>query len=518
MMTDMSQTGNHGQSASDAGVLAHARVRPDHLALRQGEQTRSYAELDDRARRVAHALAALGVRRGDRVAVMVPNSFEFFEAIHGCGRLGAVVVPVNIHFKADEAGWIVTDSGAAAVVVAEDLQPALAGVPDVPRLVLGPGGDYEAALAGAPDGGEVEPAEAVGDGWPTIMAYTSGTTGRPKGVAMGEDDFRRRAAGVAASGERWGFGTDDVHLLVGPSYHMGPLFWSQMHLAFGGSVVIMAKWDARECLELIQRWRVTNVHMVPANFTRILQLPESVRNGYDLSSLKIVVHAAAPCPVPLKRAFMDFVGPDRVWEYFGASEGGGTVISPQEWLEHPGSVGRPFPGTEFEIVDDDGNVLPPGEVGTIYVKPSDSSFEYHNDPEKTAASHRDDWFTVGDAGYLDEDGYLYLTDRKSDMVISGGVNIYPREVEDALHQHPEVIDCAVLGVPDDQWGEVLYAVVQRHDGSSLDDDGVVAWCREKLADYKRPRVVEFVDELPRDPNGKVRKPKLREAWIARQRG
>jgi long-chain acyl-CoA synthetase len=513
MMTDMSETGNQ-----EAGLLAHARTRPEHVALRQGDEVRTYAELDDRARRVAHALTALGARRGDRVAVMVPNSFEFFEAVHGSGRLGAVVVPVNIHFKADEAAWIVEDSGASAVVVAENLDSALAGVPDVPRLVVGPAGDYEAALARAPEQGEVDPSEVVGDGWPTIMAYTSGTTGRPKGVAIGEGDFRRRADGVAASGVRWGFGPDDVHLLVGPSYHMGPLFWAQMHLAFGGSVVILPKWDARQCLELIERWRVTNVHMVPANFTRILARPEDVRGSYDLSSLKIVVHAAAPCPVPLKRAFMDFVGTDKVWEYFGASEGGGTVITPQEWLEHPGSVGKPFPGNEFAILDDDGNPLPPGEVGTIYAKPAESSFEYHNDPEKTASSHRGQWFTVGDAGYLDEDGYLYLTDRKSDMVISGGVNIYPREIEDALHQHPDVVDCAVLGVPDDEWGEILYAVVQRYDRASLDADGVVAWCREKLADYKRPRVVEFVDELPRDPNGKVRKPKLREAWIAQQRG
>ena len=217
MMTDMSETGNQ-----DAGLLAHARARPDHIALREGDQARTYSELDDRARRVAHALASRGVRRGDRVAVMVPNSFEFFEAVHGSGRLGAVVVPVNIHFKADEAGWIVTDSGAAAVVVAEDLQSALDGVSDVPRLVVGPGGDYEAALAAAPERGEVEPPEVVGDGWPTMMAYTSGTTGRPKGVAIGEDDFRRRAVGVAASKDRWGFTTDDVHLLVGPSYHMGP--------------------------------------------------------------------------------------------------------------------------------------------------------------------------------------------------------------------------------------------------------------------------------------------------------
>jgi acyl-CoA synthetase (AMP-forming)/AMP-acid ligase II len=367
MMTDMSETGNR-TTPNDAGLLAHAEARPDHIALRLGDRALTYAELDDRARRASHALAALGVRRGDRVAVMAPNSFEFFEAVHASGRLGAVVVPVNIHFKADEAGWVVTDSGATAVFVAEELQPSLEGVADVPRLVVGPGGDYEKASATAPDRGEVDATEVVGDGWPTIMAYTSGTTGRPKGVAIGEDDFRRRAVGVAASGERWGFGTDDVHLLVGPSYHMGPLFWSQMHLAFGGSVVIMPKWDARAALELIDRWQVTNTHMVPANFTRILELPEDVRGKYELSSLKIIVHAAAPCPVPLKRAFMDFVGADKVWEYFGASEGGGTVISPQEWLEHPGSVGRPFPGNEFEILDDDGNVLPPGEVGSVELR------------------------------------------------------------------------------------------------------------------------------------------------------
>jgi long-chain acyl-CoA synthetase len=348
------------------------------------------------------------------------------------------------------------------------------------------------------------------------MAYTSGTTGRPKGVAIGEDDFRRRAAGVAASGERWGLGPDEVHLLVGPLYHSGPQFWSQMHLAVGATVVVMPKWDAREALALIERWRVTNTHMVPANFTRILEVPSDERERFDLSSLRLVMHAAAPCPVPLKRAFMDFVGAEKVYEYYGASEGGGTVITPQEWLEHPGSVGRPFPGNEFAILDDDGNELGPGEVGTVYAKPAASSFRYHNDHDKTAAAHRGDWFTVGDAGYLDADGYLYLTDRKSDMVISGGVNIYPREIEDALYQHPEVVDCAVLGLPDERWGEILYAVVQRTEGSTLDAHGVVAYCREHLADYKRPRVVEFVEELPRDPNGKVRKPKLREQWVARQ--
>ncbi|MBV8950747.1 MAG: AMP-binding protein [Actinobacteria bacterium] len=503
-----------GQSNTDPGVRARVKADPDHLALIEPDtgRQRTYAQLDDRARRLAHALHGLGVRRGDCVSIMVPNSMEFFEAAHACGRLGAVVVPINVHFKADETGWIVGDSGSTAVVVAPELVAALEGVPDVPRLTTG--GDYERALASAPDG-ELDDEETIGDAWPTTMAYTSGTTGRPKGVAIGEHDFRRRAAGVAASGQRWNLGPEDVHLLVGPSYHSGPLFWAQMHLAFGGTVVVMRKWDAAEALALIERFRVTNTHMVPANFTRILELPDDVRTRHDLSSLKIVAHAAAPCPVPLKRAFMDFVGAEKVWEYFGASEGGGTVISPQEWLEHPGSVGKPFPGNEFVVLDDDGNELPPGEVGTIYTRPAESSFRYHNDDTKTAAAHRGGFFTVGDAGYFDADGYLYLTDRKSDMVISGGVNIYPREVEDALLRHPDVVDAAVLGVPDDRWGEVLLAVVQRRDGAQLDDDGVVGWVREQLADYKRPRIVEFVDEVPRDPNGKVRKPKLREAWLTR---
>ncbi len=497
----------------DAGLIAQARLRPEQIALRLGDATRSYAELDDRARRVAHALHALGVQRGDRVAVMLPNSIEFFEAAHGAGRLGAITVPVNMHFKADEAGWIVADSGATAVMVARDLVPALIGVPDVPRLVVGDG--YEEALAAAP-AGEVEPVDVIGDGWPTVMAYTSGTTGRPKGVAIGADDFRRRAEGVAAGGERWGLGPDDVHLAVGPLYHSGPSYWAQMHLALGATVVVMVRWDAEEALAIIERDRVTSTHMVPANFQRLLALPEATRSRYDLSSLKLVLHAAAPCPVPLKRAFMDYVGADKVWEYYGASEGGGTVISPADWLEHPGSVGKPFPGNEFVILDDDGHELPVGEVGTVWVNPAASSFEYHNDEEKTAASHRDGFFTVGDAGYLDGDGYLYLADRKSDMVITGGVNVYPREIEECLLLHDEIVDCAVLGLPDDEWGEVLYALVQRQPGSTLDADGVVAYVREHMADYKRPRIVEFVDELPRDPNGKVRKPKLREAYLARR--
>ncbi len=493
----------------DAGLIANARIRPGHLAIRSDVDALTYGELDDRARRASHALSRAGVTRGGTVAVMLPNTATFFEAVHGAGRLRAVVVPVNTHFKADEVGWIVRDSGAQAVVTTAEYLPALGQVADVPRLLV------EASM---PDGAWPEADGEIGDpedGWPTLMAYTSGTTGRPKGVSIGKNDFRRQAVGVAASGVRWNLGPDDVHLLVGPLYHSGPSFWGQMHIAFGGAVVVMEQWDAEAALGLIERHGVTNTHMVPANFQRILALPEAVRNGYDLSSLKLVVHAAAPCPVPLKRAFMDFVGADKVWEYYGASEGGGTVISPEEWLEHPGSVGKPFPGNEFAILDDAGVQLPAGEIGTVYAKPAGSSFEYHNDPEKTAKAHHDGFFTVGDAGYLDDDGYLYLTDRKSDMVISGGVNIYPREIEECLFANPDVVDCTVLGVPDPQWGEVLYAIVQPRVGSDIDEDAVVDWVRDHLADFKRPRIVELIELLPRDPNGKVRKPKLREAYLAR---
>jgi Acyl-CoA synthetases (AMP-forming)/AMP-acid ligases II len=491
----------------EAGVLAQARLRPDAVALRVDDDVWTFRELSDGARDLAHALHELGVRRGDRVGVLVPNSAEFFLATHAIGRLGGIVVPINIHFKADEAGWIVSDSGATAVVASRDLLPALEKVPDVPRLIVDDGWPK--------DQPEVDPPEVVGDAWPTTMAYTSGTTGRPKGVAMGPDDIRRRAAGAAAGGARWGFDEHDVHLMVGPAYHAGPSYWAQMHLAFGASVVVMRRWDAQRALELIERHGVTTTHMVPANFQRILALPEDVRNRYDLSTLKMAVHAAAPCPVPLKRAFMDFVGTEKVWEYYGASEGGGTVISPQEWLERPGSVGKPFPGNEFVILDDDGNRLPAGEVGTVWVRPPESSFEYHNDPEKTAAQHRDEFFTVGDAGYLDGDGYLYLADRKSDMVICGGVNIYPREIEECVLQHPDVVDCAVLGVPDDEWGEVLYALVQAKPGAEIHADDISNWVRDRMAEFKRPRIVEFVTELPRDPNGKVRKPKLRDAYVTR---
>ncbi|MGH9207496.1 MAG: AMP-binding protein, partial [Acidimicrobiales bacterium] len=296
------------------GVPIQAERRPDHLALVLGERVLTFAQFDERVRRAADVLAGLGVGAGDRVGVMVGNCMEWFEVVHAAGRLGAVSVPVNIHFKSAEAGWILGDSEASVVVTSPDLVPSLAERPELARLMVGE--DYDAALSKADPERPARPTD--GDGWPVTMVYTSGTTGRPKGVVPGGGDLRRTAAGMGGMIERWGLGPEDVHLMVGPAYHSGPAAWAQSHLAVGATVVIMPRWDAEECLALSERHRVTSTHMVPSNFLRILDLPAEVQHRYDLSSYRVIVHAAAPCPVPVKRKFMDLVGKEKVFEYFGA--------------------------------------------------------------------------------------------------------------------------------------------------------------------------------------------------------
>jgi long-chain acyl-CoA synthetase len=287
----------------------------------------------------------------------------------------------------------------------------------------------------------------------------------------------------------------------------------------GATVVVMKRFEPEECLRLIARERVTTSSMVPAHFIRLLEVPPEVRARHDLSSVRKIMHAAAPCPPDVKRRIMQLFPPDSVWEFYGATEGPGTIISPSEWLARPGSVGRPWPGITVKILDDDGRELPAGEVGTIYLSSIGSrKFSYHNAPEKTAAAFRGDFFTVGDMGWLDGDGYLFIADRRTDMVISGGVNIYPAEIEATLLAHPDVVDAAVFGIPDPRWGESLHAVVEARRAAALDGAAVQAWCRERLADYKTPRSVEFVAELPRDPNGKVLKRQLRQPhWEGQQR-
>jgi long-chain acyl-CoA synthetase len=315
----------------------------------------------------------------------------------------------------------------------------------------------------------------------------------------------------------WSWTPDDVYILSGPAYHAGPGGFVMSALYVGATSVILPAWDAREWLRLVERHHVTLSFMTPAHFIRILEIPRDERDHFDLSALRLVVHGGAPCPVPVKRRIIEAFASTDVWELYGASEGGATRISPQEWLARPGSVGVPWPGVEVRILDGDGNALASGENGLIYIAPAGGArFHYHDDPDKTAQAWRDGAFTVGDIGYLDDDGYLYLTDRASDMVIRRGVNVYPREIEDVLYLHPAVVDCAVFGVPDERDGESLKAVVELRAGVSPDD--LRLHVAAVLADYKVPKHVEIVDELPRHPNGKVMKRLLREqAWAGEDR-
>ncbi|HUY22797.1 MAG TPA: AMP-binding protein [Acidimicrobiales bacterium] len=481
------------------GLAGIARVDPERVALVCGERRTTFGELDRAANAAAHAMAPHAPTPGERVGMMLGNSIEAFAAWHGTARLGALVVPISTRLTAGEAAYILRDCGAALVV--HDGSAAASGAAveaGVPALSLS-----DLAL---PDGRPPPRPDFLGTPV-TAMTYTSGTTGRPKGIARpAPQPATETPPNPFAS--FWGFRPDDVHLMAGPMYHTAPSAYALMSLGEGGTVVVMPRWDATECLRLIEAERVTTSQMVPANFIRILEADWA---AYDRSSVRKVLHAAAPCPVPVKRRIIDVFPPGTVWEYYGASEGMASVISPEEWLEKPGSVGRPFPGLSVRITDAEGAVLPAGEVGTVYVSAfAGQRFRYHNSPDKTEQAWQGDYFTVGDMGWLDEDGYLFLADRRTDLIISGGVNIYPAEVEAALVEDAEVVDAAVIGLPDERMGQKVHAVVEVRPGSARDAEALTARLAGRLADFKLPRTVEFVDELPREPNGKVLKTRLRE--------
>jgi long-chain acyl-CoA synthetase len=499
------------------GLVANAAERPDHTALVCGERRLTYGELARLVNRTAHALAARGVGPRGRVALMLPNCIEFFTVTNAAATLGALAVPINYRWRRDELAYVLGDAAPDALVIDAAFLPecgpalAAAGRPSRDRVLVR--GDalgwtsFDGAVAGGP---ESAPPGAVSQSGYNIVIYTSGTTGRPKGVMHPSLDPKIGFEAQKGLVAMWGFRPDDVHLMVGPAYHTMPSAYVAQHLFVGATSVLMTKFDAEECLRLIARERVTTTAMVPAHFVRILELPESVRARYAVTSLRRVLHAAAPCPPDVKRRIMEVFPPGSVWEFYGATEGPGTIIPPEEWLQKPGSVGRPWPGVTVKILDDEGRDRAPNEVGTIYLSTRGAPFRYHNAEEKTAAAFRGDFFTVGDMGFLDDDGYLFISDRKHDMIISGGVNIYPREIENVVIEHPDVVDVAVMGLPDPRWGEQVVAVVERRATSTLDAASLTTWCRERMADYKVPRRIELVAELPRDPNGKVLKRFLRE--------
>ncbi|TWH17994.1 acyl-CoA synthetase (AMP-forming)/AMP-acid ligase II [Rhodococcus rhodochrous J45] len=483
--------------------------------------TLSYRELEVASNRIAHLFRQRGLRAGDHIAILMENCLEMFPVVWAAQRAGLLYTPVNWHLADDEAAYVVENCGARLLVHSGQLD-RLASVIASGNLCV------EARLtvgSTSPSGGE-RLADAVA-GLPSIpiddevegyyMFYSSGTTGRPKGIlpeltgapfgsGLNIDSTMRTA---------FGFGPDTVYLSPGPLYHAAPLGWSLGTVRNGGTAIVMERFDAEAALSAIERYRVTHSQFVPTMFVRMLKLPDETRARYDVSGLRVVIHAAAPCPVEVKERMIDWFGP-KILEFYGATEGNGFfMITTPEWLEHRGSVGRPTLG-ELHICDDNGRELGPGEVGTIWMSGT-AKFEYHGDAGKTSGAYNDrGWSTLGDLGHVDEDGYLYLSARRIDLILSGGVNIYPQEIEDALTMHPAVLDVAVIGLPDEEMGQRVHAVVSPADGVVADEAlaaELIGYARERLAHFKAPRTVEF-GEVPRLPSGKI----LKRALLARYEG
>jgi long-chain acyl-CoA synthetase len=499
----------------------YAAQAPDKIAaiMAGTGETVSYSELERRSAQLVHVLHEGGLRPGDAVALLTENNLKALEVYWAALRSGLYITAVNYRLKPEEAAYIVNDSGAAALIVSAEQAVTATAIKDLTpavklRLAFGgavPGYDgYEQAIAAAP----AAPPRDQPHG--ATMLYSSGTTGRPKGVRpplpdaqVGEPEALVELAPLA-----FGFNEETIYLSPGPIYHAAPLRFCGAVQALGGTVVMMKRFDAEQALRAVQDHRATHAQFVPTMFVRMLQLPAETRDRYDITSLRVAIHAAAPCPVQVKQKMIDWWGPILV-EYYAGTEGNGmTAIDSGTWLTKPGTVGRAILGT-VRICADDGTELPAGEVGGVYFERDEVPFTYHNDPAKTqAAQHpvHPAWTTLGDIGYLDEDGFLFLTDRKAFTIISGGVNIYPQETENVLALHPAVYDVAVIGVPDPEMGESVAAFVQPAAGAvpgpELERE-IIAFVKSKIASFKAPRTVRFVDDLPRSEAGKLMKSELK---------
>ncbi|WP_156724865.1 acyl-CoA synthetase [Streptomyces apocyni] len=502
------------------GFWAQATADPERTILLAPDGTRWTAgELHADVNRLVRGLRAAGLERGDAFAVVLPNGVEFISAYLAAAQAGLYLVPVNHHLVGPEIAWIVSDSGAKVLIAHERFADAATAAADEAKLPASHRYTVGTAQGFRPyaellDGHQDSVPEGRTLGW--VMNYTSGTTGRPRGIRrplpgkLPEETYLGGFLGI--------FGIkpydDNVHLVCSPLYHTAVLQFAAASLHIGHPLILMDKWTPQEMLRLIDAHHCTHTHMVPTQFHRLLALPEAVRTAYDVSSLRHAIHGAAPCPDHVKRAMIDWWG-TCVEEYYAASEGGGAFATAEDWLKKPGTVGKAWPISELAIFDDDGNRLPPGELGTVYMKMTTGGFRYHQDQAKTEKNRIGDFFTVGDLGLLDEDGYLYLRDRKIDMIISGGVNIYPAEIESELLTHPAVADAAAFGIPHADWGEEVKAVVEPADGHPAGDAlaaDILAHCERRLAGYKRPRSVDFIETMPRDPNGKLYKRRLREPY------
>jgi len=488
--------------------MTAVEANDDEIVLVAGPQRVSRGEYRQRVARARVLLQQLGIGQGDTIGVALRNRPEFFELLAAASGLGARSVPIAWRLKQDEVRYLVEDSGAKIVFHDADSAPQMGGLPAMSIE------DYEARLGqlDAPDDAEFP------SGKFDMQLYSSGTTGRPKAIErdFSNVDMKELAPKLQLLNLINFFGLNhpgEVHLICGPLYHSQPIGFGTSALTAGHKVVMMeGGFDAETCLKTIDAEKVTWLTCVPTHLIRMLALPDEVKARYDTSSVKVLMHSAAPCPSEVKRAAMELFPRDSVWEVYGGTEGAMTIISAAEARAKPGSVGRAHPpGQELRIMDLEGKVLAPGEVGLIYGQ-SLLDFRYKGAPELDNQTWRDGFFTLGDMGYLDEDGYLFITDRMKDMIISGGANIYPAEVERVLFKHPGVADAAVIGVPDPHWGEKVKAIVEPR--GTVTEKELIDFCRSEIAHYKCPASIDFVAEFPRDPNGKVRKRELRERFWA----
>ncbi|MFO7962825.1 MAG: AMP-binding protein [Desulfobacterales bacterium] len=499
----------------------YAKTKPEAPAviMAENEEIVSWKEFDRRINRLARYFRDIGLKEKDRMAVLMENNARYLEIITAALDAGLIFTPISTHLKQSETEYIINNSGAKLLITSQryaDLAGRIsAGTPDLThRLMLGkaiPGyDDYEGVVSKYED----IPIDYAFAGMP--MFYSSGTTGTPKGVVWNVDDFPVGDLDPSLEGAFAFFGIDEnvTYLSTQPLYHSAPCAYASSISQVGGTIILMEKFEAEKALSLIDTFRVTHSQWVPTMFIRLLKLPENVRDVYDVSSLKMAIHAAAPCPIEVKEKMIDWWGPILL-EYWGGTETSMvTIITSQEWLEHKGSVGKGLLA-KLHILDDEGKELPPGKPGVIYME-SGRPFSYHKEPEKTSSSRNEQgWTSIGDIGYLDEEGYLYLTDRKSFMIISGGVNIYPQETEDVLIMHEKVADVAVIGMPDEDFGETVKAVVQPVNASDAGPElekELIEFCRSRISHIKCPKSVDFMEDFPRTPTGKVLKRVIKEKY------
>jgi len=501
-------------------LSAHAAAQPDKVALVDDQpgsvRTWTFAELEQWARRIAAALGGLGVAPGDRVVWCGPNSAPVVALVHGCRMAGVTAVPLNYRLTADEAGYVLDNCDAAVAWVDAEYAPlittARAAAPHLGTVL-----SYLGTAEGCDDGdaliASATPIDEVASGSAGTMIYTSGTTGRPKGAVRGTTGDPEQTAALL---QLIGYVPDDVYLTTGPLYHSGPGGFAAIAHALGNTVVVQRKFEAEDWLRLVQAHRVTTTFSAPTPIRMVCALADEVKGRYDRSSMRRLIANAAPWSMALKQAYLADFPPDSLWEVYGSTEMGvDTVLAPADHLRKPGSCGLPAPGVEIKLLDDDGNeVTAPGAPGELFARSKSMFATYHKADDKYEADRRGDFHTVGDIAYRDEDGYIYICDRKKDMIISGGMNVYPAEIEAFLESHPDIYEAAVFGIPSDEWGEIVHTVVVVRPGATLDADAVTAYARTGLAGYKAPRSVSFVDELPKTGSGKVLKRVLREPFWA----